>query len=257
MRHKVSGATLKLIAIISMLIDHIGAAVLEPLLESPNNLTDSQFTTLLHIDYILRDIGRLAFPLFCFLIVEGFLHTHNWKKYFARLCMFAAISEIPFDLAFSRTLFAPEAQNVFFTLALGLLTIALTNYYHERFNYRNKDNTLNIANLFIYMFATIVTLTSTMVISMLIHSDYNAPGIAAIFIIYIFYPKRKYIGYLIAIAFLTVIVDESEIIALLNILFIYMYNGTKGKQIKYFFYLFYPVHLTLLALLTTCLIGKI
>jgi hypothetical protein len=257
MRHKVSGATLKIIAIVSMLIDHIGAAVIEPILESPNHLTNSQFTTLLHIDYILRDIGRLAFPMFCFLIVEGFMHTHNWKKYFARLCVFAAISEIPFDLAFMRKPFSLEAQNVFFTLALGLLTIALTQIYRERFNYRNEDNTLNIVNLLFYTLATLVTLFSTMAISMLLHSDYNAPGIAAIFIIYIFYPRRRYIGFIIAILFLTVIVDESEIFALLNILFIYMYNGTKGRQLKYLFYLFYPVHLALLAGLATYFIGKI
>ncbi len=245
MRHKVSGATLKIIALISMLIDHIGAAVIEPILESPNHLTSSQFTTLLHLDYILRDIGRLAFPMFCFLIVEGFMHTHNWKKYLARLCVFALISEIPFDLAFTRKLFCLEAQNVFFTLALGLLTIAITHELHERFNF------------FVYVITTTATLFSTMAISMLLHSDYNAPGIAAIFIIYILYPRRKSVGLLIAILFLTVIVDESEIFALVDILFIYMYNGLKGRQIKYFFYLFYPVHLTILAGLATYFIGKI
>jgi hypothetical protein len=257
MRHKVSGATLKIIAIVSMLIDHIGAAVIEPILESPNHLTSSQFTTLLHLDYILRDIGRLAFPMFCFLIVEGFMHTHNWKKYLARLCVFALISEIPFDLAFSRKLFCLEAQNVFFTLALGLLTIAITHELHERFNLRRDDGTLNLKHLFVYVITTTATLFSTMAISMLLHSDYNAPGIAAIFIIYILYPRRKSVGLLIAILFMAVIVDESEIFALVDILFIYMYNGLKGRQIKYFFYLFYPVHLTILAGLATYFIGKI
>ena len=91
---------LKWIAIISMLIDHIGA-VLFPWCEW------------------MRIVGRLAFPIFAYLLVEGFVYTKDVKKYLVRLGLFALISEIPFDLAFFGTVFAPVHQNVFFELFCG------------------------------------------------------------------------------------------------------------------------------------------
>ncbi|MCR4782320.1 MAG: conjugal transfer protein TraX [Lachnospiraceae bacterium] len=257
MKKNFSGLTLKIIAIVSMLIDHIGAAVIEPILSAPNNLSNSQFQTLLHIDYICRDIGRLAFPLFCFLIVEGFLHTRNWKKYLLRLCIFALISEIPFDLAFQRKLIELNAQNVFFTLAIGLLTIAITKMIREKFWYYNSNFTINITNLILYFTSVMSVLVVAMATSILLHTDYNAPGVVAIFIIYTFYPRSREIALLIAVLFLTVTIDQSEMFAIFDIIFIYFYNGSKGKQIKYFFYLFYPIHLTILAGIATSLIGKV
>ena len=73
---------------------------------------------------VLRFTGRLAFPLFCFLLVEGFVHTHNVKGYLGRLVLFGLVSEVPFDLAFFRTPFYSDAQNVYWTLALGVLAMA-------------------------------------------------------------------------------------------------------------------------------------
>lgn len=109
----ISGSTLKMIAIVTMLIDHIGAAVLARLLmvnglgELDQTNTDAIMQWLsangaLYWMYtVMRMIGRVAFPIFCFLLVEGFLHTHDVKKYAMRLGLFALLSEIPFDLAFS------------------------------------------------------------------------------------------------------------------------------------------------------------
>ena len=126
-----SGTALKYIACITMLIDHIGASCIEAGILLPALAAGAAscggipVSTLLAADRVLRYIGRLAFPIFCFLAVEGFLHTHDIKKYVRRLLLFGLLSEVPFDLAFFRTPFAPQHQNVYWTLAL----VANTDYH--------------------------------------------------------------------------------------------------------------------------------
>ena len=137
----ISGSTIKLIAIISMLIDHIGAAILARMLivrglldiSMTNDLEKqmawlAQNGTLLNVMQIMRTIGRLGFPIFCFLLVEGFQKTRNVKKYIFRLTIFAIISEVPFDLAFSGTFFAIGYQNVFFTLLIGMAALCAFDF---------------------------------------------------------------------------------------------------------------------------------
>ena len=106
-----SGGAFKMIAIITMFIDHLGATVLRAIVRLPSvsSVPESQ-KMWLAIYNLSRDIGRLAFPIFCFLIVEGFLHTRNVKKYAGRLFLFALISEIPFDLTLKGNVFYPDKQ---------------------------------------------------------------------------------------------------------------------------------------------------
>ncbi|WP_312694011.1 TraX family protein, partial [Caproiciproducens sp.] len=94
-----SSSQLKVLAVVTMLTDHIGAILFPSVL-------------------LFRIIGRLSFPLFCFLISEGLLYTANLKGYLERLFFFALISEVPYDLAFHGTVYYPQSQNVFFTLFL-------------------------------------------------------------------------------------------------------------------------------------------
>ena len=113
----ISGSTLKLIAIITMLIDHTGATVILAITRHPAIIADPARLALWRQVYsISRDIGRLAFPIFCFLLVEGFLHTHDIRKYAQRLFLFALVSEIPFDIALKTGWYDPGKQNVYFTL---------------------------------------------------------------------------------------------------------------------------------------------
>lgn len=123
MRIGFNGNQLKLIAVVSMLVDHmaylfIGVGMLTPALQA-----GEEVPALFLLYRVLRAIGRMAFPVFCFLLVEGFLHTKSRRRYAIRLGIFSLISEIPFDLLTSGTrLFVDwSSQNVMITLFLGLL----------------------------------------------------------------------------------------------------------------------------------------
>ena len=111
-----SGAWLKLIAIISMLIDHVNKALIYP------NLV-SNAGTLTVVSNLFDIIGRIAFPLFCFLLVEGYFKTRSRKKYLMNLLIFGVISEVPFDMFTTASFFNMNWNNVMFTLAFVLITI--------------------------------------------------------------------------------------------------------------------------------------
>ena len=132
----ISGSTIKIIAVAAMLIDHIAAAVLMRQIVAhrfmevaeSGNVADMlnwlmENGALYFVYEAMRFIGRLGFPIFCFLLVEGFQRTRNVKKYALRLAAFALISEVPFDLAFKGEFFYMGYQNVYFTLLLGLLAL--------------------------------------------------------------------------------------------------------------------------------------
>ena len=215
----ISGGALKIIAVITMLIDHIGAVFLR----SPIPY------------YTCRLIGRIAFPIFAFLLVEGFFHTKNLKKYCLRLALFALISEVPFDLAFHQTYLYRESQNVFFTLLIGLLTIAAIDYIKHTFADRE----------FVSFCYQILLISGGMFFAWLLKTDYHAVGVAVIFLFYQFHQKKTMSSiYACLILFLSL---PLEIASFAAVPLICCYNGKRGISVKYFFYLFYPVHLLLLS----------
>ena len=120
-----SQESLKLIACVTMLIDHIGATLVLRMLQSMP-VRNEQYNLLVGIYYTLRIIGRVAFPIFCFLLVEGAYYTRNPKKYAMRLFVGMLLSEIPFDLAFSsrgNVFFDWSSNSVMLTLLLGFCMI--------------------------------------------------------------------------------------------------------------------------------------
>ena len=198
---------LKCIAIVSMALDHTGA-VLYP----------SQIW--------LRCLGRIAFPIFCFLIVEGFFHTHDVRRYMGRLGVFALISEIPYDLAFRGVPLEYAHQNVFFTLLIGIGMMILLE--------RNREWPVKAVILLLAMW-----------LAVLIRSDYNFRGILLIFVFYIFHESRWLAvtaGGLWNFLYQGVIQKDG----VLSVLPLALYNGERGRKMKYFFYIFYPAHLLLL-----------
>ena len=236
-----TGSHLKWIAIITMFIDHIGAALLEiGLLPKIADavLAGNSFDYIMAdyhfwygFDDVLRSIGRLAFPIFCFLLVEGFLHTKNIKKYALRLGLFALISEIPFDLAFNEKILEASYQNVFFTLFIGLLVLIGLKYFEETLPPH------------ISWLRFIVALTGIL-LAMFLRTDYDAFGVMLIFLLYEFrsLPKLRCIAGALLMLF-------NSTTGCLAFLLIWFYNGERGKQLpKYFFYAFYPAHLLLLFL---------
>lgn len=227
-----SGSTLKMIAIVTMFIDHIGAAILEnsDFLNAVFMKNPELYNLALTVDIILRLIGRVAFPIFCFLLVEGFLHTRNVKKYALRLGIFCLISELPFNYAFSGRLLYSQHQNVFFTLLLGLLVLIGL----ERFKEKSLQNNLLQAACIIAGFVAATVL----------RTDYAGFGICVIVLFYLFRsrPALRDITAMIALVAASLL----EVTGVFALPAIHMYNGKKGLSMKYFFYLFYPVHLLLL-----------
>lgn len=244
-RWGIAGSTLKWIAIDSMLIDHISAVVLARFLSvMPSAAVYSVFgiqvnyAALSQLHDILRGIGRLAFPIFCFLLVEGFYHTHDRKKYAIRLGMMALISEIPFDLALNYAVLEFSSQNVFFTLLIGLLTMALYEKIEKAFQ--------------IPYFYRMLLCTGSVGLGMgaayLIHCDYGYGGVFCIMMLYLFHDK-KVLQLFAGVVSFAVLLFPTELLAAFAFIPIALYNGERGSQNKYFFYLFYPVHLLLLFLI--------
>ncbi len=219
----VNGSWLKIIAVVSMIIDHLAYLILPhfDLFSEPIGFLGKEFT----IIKICRLIGRLAFPIFAFLITEGFSHTGNYKKYGINLLVFSVVSEIPYNLFLSGKVINIESQNVFFTLFLGFLAI----YVLE-----NVKIDLEKA---IYVFGIIV-------LAMLIKCDYGAKGVILIVLLHLLRNKLP------LASVLSYGVLSGGLAAWSAFVPINMYNGKrgfiKGNVMKYAFYAFYPFHMIVL-----------
>lgn len=220
-----NGAQLKYIAFGSMLIDHINKALIWP------NLNGGALAL---ISSIFDVIGRIAFPLFSFFIVEGFFRTHDKKKYLLHLIIFAFISEIPYDMFSSRVILEFRLNNVLFSLALSLITIWILDEFRKRFEEKLGR---------LWLLISIPLLIVMFFVSNFVSGDYDFHAILTAFVFYILY-NRPVAGAICA--YLTII---KEVWSILGFGLTILYNGEKGRQNKLFNYLFYPVHLFILGLL--------
>lgn len=247
-----SGYWLKVIAVITMLIDHVGASVLRRMLvQLPawGPIDNANWDQWYRLYEILRGIGRMAFPIYCFLLVEGFTHTRSKAKYALRLFVFALISEVPFDLALNGTAFDMSYNNVFFTLLIGLLTITAADYIREKLTVRTDgDERVIWKDVLRIVLTMVVLLAGGAMAELVLRCDYGACGVLAIFALYVFREQRL-MGFTLAVVILGLLSSTLEFAALLMLIPIYYYDGTRGRQVKYFFYAFYPVHLLALALI--------
>lgn len=214
-----SGSALKVIAMISMVIDHIALYLME-------------HGTVLY--ETMRCIGRIAFPVFAFLIAEGFIHTRSRYRYFFTLLGFAVISEIPWYLLNG----ADGTHNVMFTLALGVATLMVLENLLQRSLVLGFLWTLGMAGLASWSGV-----------------DYEWRGILIIVIFYLFngyslsFPYSRGMQFFCTLAFM---MRYGVIGAVMACMILYLYNGTRGfvqgSIAKYGFYAFYPIHILLINL---------
>ena len=231
--------SLHLMAMLFMLCDHLWGTIV------PGN------------DW-LTCIGRVCFPIYAFLLVEGYFHTSNLKKYVKRLLLFAVISEIPFNLAMASSVIYPFHQNVLwsFLIALGLIHCNEKAKASEKRRIRIAVGTFTILAGYLLGLITMV--------------DYYHAGILMVLTFYFFHHRNwwDYVGQLLCLGYINlellggfgyevVLFGETVFLtrqglALLALIPIWLYKGKQGyhsKWWKYFCYAFYPVHLLILGLL--------
>ena len=212
---------IKIIACITMVLDHIKYAI-----PSTQNL-------------VTIFGGRIAFPLFAFFITQGYIHTSDLEKYYKRLIIFGLISQVPFMLF--RTLVGEwEMLNIMFTLLLGLFAITIYDKCSKKY-------------------ISIPICILIIILGEILKVDYGWLGVALVHLIYICRNKKiallfSYIA-LITIYFyfnkiLDIIYIGYFISYLVPVVFMLLYNGEQGRKVKYFFYMFYPVHMIILFLIS-------
>ncbi len=218
------GTTLKIIAMISMVFDHVG---------------DMFFPDVMWP----RMIGRLAMPIFSFFIAEGFAHTRDRKKYLCRIGIFALISEIPFDLAFEGRVGFTH-QNIMLSFFLAVLALMLFDRIQGGKNQEGKHTPIWKTALGVFAVAVIA------VLSLLLRADYTVFAVIAVFLFYVLRQKHPLTRTGVGIAFLALTRTMGYYCATgFSFIPLALYNGKKGKGLKWLFYVFYPGHLLLLAAL--------
>ena len=220
---KISGSVLKTIALFAMITDHVAAVFLmnsDIVLLSIGNHH-------LRLYSLMRMIGRIAFPIYSFLLVEGFMHTHNRKKYGIRLLLFALISEIPWNLLRGNSLFY-KTQNAFFTLLLGYLGLCQIDKLEHS---ENKN----------YKAVLILMLLS--IVSMFGNADYGCTGFAFILMMYCLRDS------LLLKSVIGTCILPAKWKAGLAFIPIGLYNGKRGfinnRKLALLYYAVYPRHLLL------------
>jgi hypothetical protein len=202
-------------------------------------------------------IGRLTYPIFAFMIVEGYFRTKNLKKYVLRLLLFAVISEIPFNLVMSSSWFSPLHQNVLWTFLIGILLIFLNEKAKKRKKWARA--LVFIGTVLLGVLLGIVTFV-----------DYGHGGVLIILTFYVFRGRKWWalLGQIACLYYISVEVISGQFIpveifgkafelvvqsfSVLALIPIWLYKGKQGpynKAIRYLYYGFYPAHLLIFALI--------
>ena len=222
---------LKIIAMISMAFDHVG---------------DVFFPDIIW----LRMVGRLAMPIFAFCIAEGYIHTRNRNKYLLRMGIFALVSEVPFDLAFEGNINLSH-QNIMLSFFISIAALMLFDLIRGP-----KSEIKGRYSVWRTMLGVLAVIAMA-VVAMLVKSDYTMFAVASVFLFYVFKDVNHYVRPIPGVAFLALTRTMGYYCTTgLSIVPLLLYNGKKGKGLKWLFYAFYPGHLLLLFLLKLLLTGQ-
>jgi len=218
-----SGATLKHIALFTMLCDHVNKAIFVNM-----SVAGAVPTAVMVLSACFDILGRIALPIFAFLLVEGFFNTRSRGKYLRNLLVFAVISEIPFNMFTGGELLIDWHQNIYFTLALGFGMIWLIDVIKRRTK--------------LWLLPAVPIIGVACLVSMFGSFDYDFFGILTIALFYLLRGR----WFCPAVAFLPLVKTPW---AGLGYLATYLYNGERGKQCKWFNYWFYPAHLLVIGII--------
>jgi hypothetical protein len=258
-----SAKVLKWIAMITMIIDHAAQAIIVPFFNSgyfSYHLLDDVYQT-------MRIIGRLSFPLFIFLIVDSFFYTRDRRRFVRGLLIFALISELPFDIVVTIPIWGQNAiskdllldQNIFFTLLIGVLCLMFSEYvFHGapalisdkevQNRQKKKGNTAPERPLAVSLLLVALITAAGCGLAYILHVDYGMYGVLAIVLAYLIrrtgHRKLEIFGIVLATVFSSIY----ELFGLLSGLAMFASNGKRGNiRHKWFYYIFYPGHLAVLA----------
>ena len=231
---------LLVIAMFTMLLDHIAYTLIQngklygydaTLYYNAISLPEAKPWLLLY--KILRTIGRISFPLYTFLIVEGFRKTSNLFKYFMRILILALLSEIPYDLMIFNKLISVDCftiQNVLWTYLVGLLMLQMIKIMKP-----------------LPIVLTVIPVIIAGAITYFLKSDYWLEGILLMYVLYIFRNDLNLKCLVVIIITFLMSIQRYYGFAAVSIIFIYFYDGTKGYlNLRRFHYLFYPLHMLVL-----------
>ncbi len=238
-----TATTLHLLAMVTMLCDHMGLTLFPGLLW-------------------MRCVGRIAFPIFAFLLVEGYFHTRSLPRYALRLLLFALLSEIPFDLMVSGRIYAPWSQNVLWTLLMGLGLIFLL------------EQVKRAKNLWLRLLGVGFSVLLAAILGEILSADYGSAGLFTILVFYCFRGRQWYhfLGQFLGLAYIHTRLLSSHILILpvaglsvplpmqtlaaLALIPLWLYRGNSGhksKALRTVYYFFYPAHMFILSLLRVIL----
>lgn len=243
----ISGSTLKIFAVTAMFLDHFAWVIIDPEVKeifsvsypafiSPGDLSLSPFLAV--SSFVFHSLGRMAFPIFLFLLSEGIAHTRNVYRYGLRLLILAVVSEVPFDITFFGDICYPGRQNVFFTLLLAYIAMTAISKCTKKL-----------------VVPVIIIIAACALGAYFLKTDYSFRGVLMGCIFELVRRVKKLsprIGNAVSSALaciFEIIFKPFYFTAILSVTLISLYNGKRGLKLKYFFYLFYPAHLILIYLI--------
>lgn len=229
---------LKNFACAMMFLQTVGITVFENGLLRTGQYTQEQFSQLLAENEqmmmlagagsVLQLLGGLAVPIFAFLLVEGFLNTSDYRKYLLFLTVFAAISEVPYDLANYGRFFDLSGQNALFSMVVSLLML----YFLKRFAERGGAGGILLKALIIM---------SAVIWVSLFRAGFGLCIVLLAAVFYLGYSRN------VLKTFLGIVISLLYVTGPLAFYGIWCYDGTRKNRLpKYIYYMFYPLHLLIL-----------